>query len=55
METDFDLLVIGGGLNGCGIARGATGGGLSVCLGEMNDIGAATSPSSTKLFSGGLR
>lgn len=55
MEADFDLLVIGGGINGCGIARDASGRGLSVCLAEMNDIGSATSASSTKLFHGGLR
>ncbi len=55
MDTDYDLLVIGGGINGCGIARDASGRGLSVCLAEMNDIGSATSASSTKLFHGGLR
>ena len=50
-----DLFVIGGGVNGCGIARDAAGRGLSVELAEMNDIGWATSSSSTKLFHGGLR
>lgn len=55
MTPDFDLLIIGGGINGCGIARDAIGRGLSVCLAEMNDIGSATSASSTKLFHGGLR
>lgn len=55
MRPDFDLLVIGGGINGCGIARDAAGRGLKVCLIEMNDIGGATSASSTKLFHGGLR
>lgn len=55
MTTDYDLLVIGGGINGCGIARDASGRGLSVCLAEMNDIGSGTSASSTKLFHGGLR
>lgn len=55
MEPEFDLLVIGGGINGCGIARDASGRGLKVCLAEMNDIGSATSASSTKLFHGGLR
>ena len=50
-----DLFVIGGGINGCGIARDAVGRGLSVTLAEMNDIGGATSASSTKLFHGGLR
>lgn len=55
MTPDFDLLIVGGGINGCGIARDASGRGLSVCLAEMNDIGSATSASSTKLFHGGLR
>jgi len=55
MTSGFDLLVIGGGINGCGIARDASGRGLKVCLAEMNDIGSATSASSTKLFHGGLR
>ena len=50
-----DLFVIGGGINGCGIARDAAGRGLSVTLAEMNDLASATSSSSTKLFHGGLR
>ena len=50
-----DLFVIGGGINGCGIARDAAGRGLSVALAEMNDLASATSSSSTKLFHGGLR
>jgi glycerol-3-phosphate dehydrogenase len=50
-----DLFVIGGGINGCGIARDAAGRGLSVTLAEMNDLGSATSSASTKLFHGGLR
>ncbi len=50
-----DLFVIGGGINGCGIARDASGRGLSVALAEMNDLAQATSSSSTKLFHGGLR
>ena len=50
-----DLFIIGGGVNGCGIARDAAGRGLSVVLAEMNDLGSATSSSSTKLFHGGLR
>lgn len=55
-ENDVqDILVIGGGINGCGIARDAAGRGLSVTLAEMNDIGSATSSASTKLFHGGLR
>ncbi len=54
-EDTFDLFIIGGGINGCGIARDAAGRGLSVGLAEMNDIGGATSSASTKLFHGGLR
>ncbi|WP_135506320.1 glycerol-3-phosphate dehydrogenase [Roseovarius aestuariivivens] len=55
-QTDIcDLFVIGGGINGCGIARDAAGRGLSVCLAEMNDLAWATSSASTKLFHGGLR
>jgi len=50
-----DLFVIGGGINGCGIARDAVGRGLSVTLAEMGDLAQATSSSSTKLFHGGLR
>ncbi len=50
-----DLFIIGGGINGCGIARDAAGRGLSVTLAEMNDLASATSASSTKLFHGGLR
>ncbi len=51
----FDLFIIGGGINGCGIARDAAGRGLSVGLAEMNDLASATSGASTKLFHGGLR
>ncbi|MDW4500359.1 glycerol-3-phosphate dehydrogenase [Sulfitobacter sp. D35] len=51
----YDLFVIGGGINGCGIARDAAGRGLSVALVEMNDLASATSSASTKLFHGGLR
>ncbi|MGB0659205.1 MAG: glycerol-3-phosphate dehydrogenase [Mangrovicoccus sp.] len=50
-----DLFIIGGGINGCGIARDASGRGLSVRLAEMNDLASATSSQSTKLFHGGLR
>ncbi len=50
-----DLFIIGGGINGCGIARDAAGRGLSVTLAEMNDLASATSSASTKLFHGGLR
>ncbi len=51
----FDLFVIGGGINGCGIARDAAGRGLSVGLAEMNDLASGTSSASTKLIHGGLR
>ncbi|WP_342076026.1 glycerol-3-phosphate dehydrogenase [Yoonia sp. SS1-5] len=55
MQTDFDIFIIGGGINGCGIARDAAGRGLKVGLAEMKDLGSATSSASTKLFHGGLR
>jgi glycerol-3-phosphate dehydrogenase len=51
----YDLLVIGGGINGAGIARDATGRGLSVLLVEQDDLGAHTSSASSKLIHGGLR
>ena len=50
-----DLLVIGGGINGAGIARDAAGRGLSVLLCEQDDLARATSSASTKLIHGGLR
>ena len=50
-----DLFIIGGGINGCGIARDAAGRGLSVLLAEQGDLAQATSSASTKLFHGGLR
>jgi glycerol-3-phosphate dehydrogenase len=50
-----DLFIIGGGINGCGIARDATGRGLSVTLAEQGDLAQGTSSASTKLFHGGLR
>lgn len=50
-----DLFVIGGGINGCGIARDAAGRGLSVVLAEQGDLAQGTSSASTKLFHGGLR
>jgi glycerol-3-phosphate dehydrogenase len=55
MKPDYDLFVIGGGINGTGIARDAQGRGLTVALAEMNDLASATSSASTKLFHGGLR
>ncbi|GAB5471840.1 MAG: glycerol-3-phosphate dehydrogenase [Rhodospirillales bacterium] len=51
----FDLAIIGGGVNGCGIARDAAGRGLSVFLCEQGDLAQATSSASTKLIHGGLR
>jgi glycerol-3-phosphate dehydrogenase len=51
----FDLAIIGGGVNGCGIARDAAGRGISVFLCEMNDLASGTSSWSTKLVHGGLR
>jgi glycerol-3-phosphate dehydrogenase len=55
MSADFDIFVIGGGINGCGIARDAAGRGFSVALCEMNDLASGTSSNSTKLIHGGLR
>ncbi len=56
VETQrFDLLVVGGGINGAGIARDAAGRGLNVCLLEQADLAAFTSSASTKLIHGGLR
>ncbi|MEM6550103.1 MAG: glycerol-3-phosphate dehydrogenase [Pseudomonadota bacterium] len=54
-EDIVDLAIIGGGVNGCGIARDAAGRGLSVFLCEQGDLAQATSSASTKLFHGGLR
>ena len=53
--ADYDLVIVGGGINGCGIARDAAGRGLSVLLVEQGDLGGATSSASTKLIHGGLR
>lgn len=53
--SQYDLAIIGGGINGCGIARDAAGRGLSVLLVEQGDLGSATSSASTKLIHGGLR
>lgn len=57
MDSDrlFDIFVVGGGINGTGIARDAAGRGLTVALAEMGDLASATSSASTKLFHGGLR
>ena len=51
----YDLAIIGGGINGCGIARDAAGRGVSVVLLEQGDFAGATSSASTKLIHGGLR
>ncbi|MBV8183087.1 MAG: FAD-dependent oxidoreductase, partial [Hyphomicrobiales bacterium] len=51
----FDILVIGGGINGCGIARDAAGRDLKVMLVEQGDLAQGTSSASTKLIHGGLR
>jgi len=52
---DCDLLIVGGGVNGCGIARDAAGRGLTVLLVEQDDLAGHTSSASTKLIHGGLR
>ncbi|MGH8227648.1 MAG: glycerol-3-phosphate dehydrogenase [Steroidobacteraceae bacterium] len=54
-ELEVDLLIVGGGINGAGIARDAAGRGLRVCLVEQSDLAAFTSSASTKLIHGGLR
>ena len=51
----YDLFIIGGGVNGCGIARDASGRGLKVFLAEQGDLASGTSSGSTKLIHGGLR
>jgi glycerol-3-phosphate dehydrogenase len=55
IPDSVDLLVIGGGINGAGIARDAAGRGLSVLLVEKDDLGSHTSSASSKLIHGGLR
>ena len=55
MAIVYDVFVIGGGANGCGIARDAAGRGYSVYLSEKNDIASGTSSASSKLIHGGLR
>jgi len=54
-ERPFDIFIIGGGVNGCGVARDAAGRGYKVGLAEMNDLASGTSSKSTKLIHGGLR
>jgi glycerol-3-phosphate dehydrogenase len=55
MNARYDIAIIGGGVNGCGVARDAAGRGLSVYLCEQGDLAGATSSASTKLLHGGLR
>ena len=54
-QDDYDLLIVGGGVNGAGIARDAAGRGLRVMLCEQHDLAQHTSSASTKLIHGGLR
>jgi len=54
-QAAYDLLIIGGGINGAGIARDAAGRGLRVMLVEQDDLASATSQASSKLIHGGLR
>ena len=54
-EPNYDLAIVGGGINGCGIARDAAGRGLKVLLVEQDDLASATSSWSSKLIHGGLR
>src|SRR2546428_13714673 len=53
--AEFDLAIIGGGINGTAIARDAAGRGLRVLLVEQHDLASGTSSASTKLIHGGLR
>jgi len=55
VNNNYDIFIIGGGINGCGIARDATGRGYSVYLCEEDDLASGTSSQSTKLIHGGLR
>jgi glycerol-3-phosphate dehydrogenase len=55
LDQCFDIAIVGGGINGCGIARDAAGRGWSVILCEKSDLAAGTSSWSTKLIHGGLR
>ena len=54
-DPQYDLAIVGGGINGAGVARDAVGRGLKVLLCEQHDLGAHTSSASTKLIHGGLR
>jgi glycerol-3-phosphate dehydrogenase len=51
----YDIAIVGGGINGCGIARDAAGRGLRVLLAEKDDLASGASSASTKLIHGGLR
>jgi len=53
--SDVDVFIIGGGINGAGIARDAAGRGFSTALCEMNDLASGTSSWSSKLVHGGVR
>src|ERR1700751_4182304 len=53
--AEYDLAIVGGGINGIGIARDAAGRGLRVLLVEQSDLASGTSSASTKLIHGGLR
>ena len=55
LPSQLDMLIVGGGINGAGMARDAAGRGLSVALCEQKDNASATSSASTKLIHGGLR
>ena len=55
LDAQVDLLIVGGGINGAGIARDAAGRGLSVLLVEKDDLASHTSRWSSKLIHGGLR
>jgi len=55
VTSKYDIAIIGGGINGCGIARDAAGRGMSVFLAEKGDLASGTSSASTKLIHGGLR
>lgn len=55
LDGEYDILVIGGGINGVGVARDAAGRGVRVALCERGDLGGATSMASSKLIHGGLR
>jgi glycerol-3-phosphate dehydrogenase len=55
LPDSVDLLIVGGGINGAGIARDAAGRGLKVALVDQGDLGGATSSASSKLIHGGLR